>query len=572
MNDLHIYLLKVSVGIAIISIPYYFLFRNDPNLLLKRFYLLAGLAAAWIIPLLAFQRPGVLLNLTPTVFIDPGGPEVESLSLNGAGTSSGITINWIRVLLLAYLSGLAFMVLKNLFIVIRWNMTWLKNRDQDGIAYTNSDQVFTIFTRIFIPGSLRDEQDLENILLHEKAHVRQLHFVDLTLMELTLLLTWFNPFSWLISRMIKENHEHLADRQVLSTGINPACYRAQLLNHTLGVNVFRLGNQFNHSLTLNRFKMMKKPRKSPAGIIKIAVLIPAILVAMGFTTGKKTTQQKTIQGTVVEADSGESLPGAAIVIAETSMGTVTDHDGTFKLNAEEDQELVISFVGYETIRIKASKITKKPVELKMKTYTMDLEKVPIMVKQTKNGMISINTEVDDPDKPPVFVLDGKVVKGIDHLDPETIKSINVIKNAEAPEAIKYNATHVVLVTTKKAEPVAAKEKVDVLKTDDEVFYVVEEMPSFRGGKADLKTYIYSNLVYPEEAKKKGITGEVQVGFTVSHNGQLKNIKVVRGVNQDLDEAAMEVFRNMPAWKPGKQRNKPVPVNVVIPVRFKENKE
>ena len=45
------------------------------------------------------------------------------------------------------------------------------------------------------------------------------HFIDLMIVELTLLLTWFNPFSWLISRMIKENHEHLADRQVLSAGI-----------------------------------------------------------------------------------------------------------------------------------------------------------------------------------------------------------------------------------------------------------------------------------------------------------------------------------------------------------------
>ena len=115
------------------------------------------------------------------------------------------------------------------------------------------------------------------------------------LMELTLLLTWFNPFSWLISRMIKENHEHLADRQVLSAGINPARYRAQLMNHTLGVNVFRLGNQFNHSLTLKRFKMMKKPKKSPWGIIKIALLIPAVLVTLGLTTGM-TPQQKTIKG------------------------------------------------------------------------------------------------------------------------------------------------------------------------------------------------------------------------------------------------------------------------------------
>ena len=72
MNDLHIYLLKVSAGLAIIAAPYYFLLRNDPNLNLKRLYLLLGLLASWIFPLIIFRKPELFLNLTPTVFIDPG--------------------------------------------------------------------------------------------------------------------------------------------------------------------------------------------------------------------------------------------------------------------------------------------------------------------------------------------------------------------------------------------------------------------------------------------------------------------------------------------------------------------
>jgi carbon monoxide dehydrogenase subunit G len=191
-------------------------------------------------------------------------------------------------------------------------------------------------------------------------------------MELTLLLTWFNPFSWLISRMIKENHEHLADRQVLSTGINPARYRAQLLNHTLGVNVFRLGNQFNHSLTLKRFNMMKKPEKSLAGIIKIALLIPAVLITLGLTTGM-TPQEKTIEGKIVVAETGEPTPGASIVIQGTTTGTVSDLNGEFKLIVEGNPEILVSFVGYASIRVKASEVGKKPLQLKPETYTMDLE-------------------------------------------------------------------------------------------------------------------------------------------------------------------------------------------------------
>jgi TonB family protein len=568
MNDLAIYLLKVSLGLAIISIPYYFLFRNDPNLALKRFYLLLGLAASWIFPLIVFRRPEVLLNLTPIVFIDPAEGESIPVDISGSGSAVGVTINWIWVSVMVYLSGLSFMFLKNLFIILRWNINWQKNKDENGVAYTRSDQVFTIFTRIFVPGSLRDKLDLENILLHEKAHVYQLHFIDLTMMELTLLLTWFNPFSWLISRMIKENHEHLADRQVLSTGISPARYRAQLLNHTLGVNVFRLGNQFNHSLTFKRFKMMEKPKKSPLGIIKITLLIPAVLIAMGLTTGMTPRQQKTIKGEVVFADTREPATGAAVLMANSTTGTVVDSDGTFMLNVDGDPELVISFVGYATLRVKASDIGKKPLELDIKVFKMDLDNVQIMVRKTDHGMISMETQVDDPDNPPVFVVDGMVVKEIDHIDPENIETVQVIKNPDSEEAIKYNATHVVLITTKEKDSTDNMDEVDVLNTDEEVFYVVEEMPMFPGGRTALKTYIYSNLEYPDGMKEKGISGEVYVQFMVTTSGKLEEIRVARSTQKDFEAPALEVFKGMPAWDPGKQRGKPVRVKVVVPVRFK----
>ena len=568
MNDLAIYLLKVSLGLAIISIPYYFLFRNDPNLTLKRFYLLLGLAASWIFPLIVFRRPEVLLNLTPTVFIDPAEGESIPINISGSGSAVGVTINWIRVSVMVYLSGLSFMFLKNLFIILRWNINWQKNKDENGVAFTRSDQVFTIFTRIFIPGSLRGKQDLENILLHEKAHVYQLHFIDLTMMELTLLLTWFNPFSWLISRMIKENHEHLADRQVLSTGISLAHYRAQLLNHTMGVNVFRLGNQFNHSLTFKRFKMMKKPKKSPLGIIKITLLIPAVLIAMGLTTGMESRQQKTIKGEVVLADTGEPATGAAVVISNSTTGTVVDGDGTFMLNVDGDPELVISFVGYATLRVKASDIGKKPLELDTKIFKMDLDNVQIMVRKTDHGKISMETQVDDPDTPPVFVVDGKVVKEIDHIDPKNIETVQVIKNPDSEEAKKYNASHVVLITTKKKDSTDTRDEVDVLKNDGEVFYVVEDMPMFPGGKTALKTYIYSNLEYPDGMKKEGISGEVYVQFLVATSGKLEKIHVARSTRKEFESPALDVFKEMPAWDPGKQRGKPVKVNVVVPVRFK----
>ncbi|HER08085.1 MAG TPA: TonB family protein [Bacteroides sp.] len=509
MNETILYLLKVSAGLGIIFIPYYFLIRNDPDLLLKRFYLLAGLLAAWIFPLITFRKPELFSGLNPTVFMDPSTPSsVPDLTgsrptgLQGVDATARLSINWVQLLAVIYLAGLLLLLARNIWLLLKWNRTWKRSKNGDGTALANNDQVFSLFTRIFIPASLRDHADFETVLLHERAHIRQLHFIDLMLMEFTLLLTWFNPFSWLISRMIKENHEHLADRQVLSAGVNPARYRAQLLNLTLGVPVFRLGNQFNHSLTFKRFNMMKKPKSSLKGIVKIALLIPAVLLILGLATGMS-PQEKGIKGKVIFSGTDEPAPGASVVIAGTTMGTVTGTDGTFRLNVEGDPEIVISFVGFQTLKLRASEIGRKPLALEPKVYTLDLEDLPVQ---------------------------------------ESKKSAESIKIPEEKH------------------------------TEKEIFFLVEDMPSFPGGNAALKDYIYSNLEYPENARSGGITGEVLVQFLVTASGKLQDIRVARSSYAGFDRPALEVFEGMPDWKPGRQRGKPVAVNVIVPVRFNPGTE
>jgi TonB family protein len=462
------------------------------------------------------------------------------------------------------------MLLKNLFLLSKWNLTWRRTRNEEGVAFINNNQVFTLFKRIFVPDALKDESDLENVILHERAHIRQLHFIDLMLMEFTLLLTWFNPFSWLISRMIKENHEHLADREVLSTGINPARYRAQLMNHTLGVNVFRLGTQFNHSLTLKRFKMMKKPKKSPSGMLKIALLIPAVLVTLGLTTGM-TPQQKTLEGKVVFADTGEPATGASVVVRHGTLGCVVDTDGSFRLNVDGNPELVISFVGYESLVVKASEVGKKPLKMKVKTYEMDLESVPLEVKKNTSGSISLRLK-NGSKANPVFIVDGKKVEGgVENLDPDNIASISVIKDSEDPLVKKYNATDGLILITSK-EGVASQKKEKMLHTpkeslemgketvgnesDDPVFYVVEDMPKFPGGLSALKTYVYSHLEYPENAKNQGIEGEVIVRFLINEKGEAVQEEVLRSSYKGFDAPALKVIKEMPDWAPENKGGKP----------------
>ena len=105
---------------------------------------------------------------------------------------------------------------------------------------------------------------------------------------------------------------------------------------------------------------------------------------------------------------------------------------------------------------------------------------------------------------------------------------------------------------------------------EETFIIVEEMPEFKVGQ-DINSFRYwlqENLVYPEEALSKGISGKVFVQFAVNGYGDVVDAKIVRGVNPTLDNAALNLVKSSPRWeKPGKQRGKAVKVQFTFPVTF-----
>ena len=115
------------------------------------------------------------------------------------------------------------------------------------------------------------------------------------------------------------------------------------------------------------------------------------------------------------------------------------------------------------------------------------------------------------------------------------------------------------------------EIIEIEEEDDEEFFmVVENMPEFPGGDLGLMKYIQKNVRYPPIAKEYNITGKVFVQFIVDKTGVVTNVKVVRGVDKNLDAEAVRVVKSLPKYKPGKQRGKPVRVMFTIPINFTLN--
>ena len=103
---------------------------------------------------------------------------------------------------------------------------------------------------------------------------------------------------------------------------------------------------------------------------------------------------------------------------------------------------------------------------------------------------------------------------------------------------------------------------------EKVFDMVEQMPQFPGGQAEMMQFISKNMKYPTIVQENGTQGRVTCQFVVGADGMVRDVKVLRGVDPYLDKEAVRVIMSMPKWIPGKQNGKAVSVKYTIPVMFR----
>ncbi|UOR04366.1 TonB family protein [Hymenobacter aerilatus] len=100
------------------------------------------------------------------------------------------------------------------------------------------------------------------------------------------------------------------------------------------------------------------------------------------------------------------------------------------------------------------------------------------------------------------------------------------------------------------------------------FEYAEVMPEFAGGPDALRKFMQKNLRYPTQALSNNIAGKVYVSFVVNTDGSITNVEIAKGLGYGTDEEAMRVIRKMPAWTPGRQNSRSVPVRYTMPITFR----
>lgn len=461
MPELFSYLLKASLIWLLFYTGYMLLLRKDTHFHWRRAYLLIIIACALIVPIL--PQPAI----TSFETIEP--IQIQSFDITStvplerleAIEEAATAWTLMEVLGLIYAIGFGCMLIRLLVIGSHvFNMYYTAHYKQvDGIkvAFSHLAHIpFSFFNTIFYPKTASEQQLAPSILAHESAHIRQKHSLDIVLFELILLFFWFLPIAWLHKKALREVHEYLADAAVLKNGFDRKSYQHLVLGYSVGAQKLALANAFNHLSTFKRIKMMNTRKNSNVTKLKYAAIIPIATLCMFFFAKANPSVPASmnmtsptiggilLEGIVYDANDKSPLIGATITVKGSKLGTITSFNGVFKLDVPSDEPTTlevrykgkttyeITVVGSGTLDIYLGdelQSTSHRFIAKKSENTFEFKDRNPVIRLNKDGGASIDNEKMDP----LYILDGKVLEkgAYEEIDPNTIKSINVIKNESA---------------------------------------------------------------------------------------------------------------------------------------------
>ncbi|MDP2721958.1 MAG: M56 family metallopeptidase [Bacteroidales bacterium] len=517
MQNLVSYFLQSSVVMGIAYLIYRFVYQKEGYYIFNRVYLLSAFLLALVLPLIPFNIDEFLFGNSPTLSVVQYPIKAVNAILLGevtifahaddvSATPAWHVSDWMMIV---YLLGLLWGFLRLAVRIFQLGrvITTAEKQQRDGLTFVmlpDDSPVFSFFHYVFISQKELDQPESgQQIIEHEQQHAFQLHSLDMLFAELVSVVFWFNPFSYLLKNNMRENHEFMADKAVLTRHPDAGYYRMLLINHSSILENQLLTHNFSYLLLKRRLFMMKNVKNPVRMVAKLLWIF--IGSALALVACSDATKQVTLPENVVKIDIPE-----APQLPKDSVNLI------FGFNMNERKADFIARLG-------------------------NGQSCKLEVFNKKNELIA--TIFDTQMGPGDYRTTWNITPGVDYFSYVfTAGDKRMTGNSYIDPSKTYNE-------------------------ETGVYTVVDQMPEFHDGMGALMTFLSSNITYPEQAKKDTISGRVFINFIIEKDGSVSNVKVLRGIGGGCDEEAVRVVSSMPKWKPGLQNGEAVRVAYNLPIKF-----
>lgn len=546
MEDYLIYIAKSAGSMLLFYLAYKFLMKNDTFFKLSRYYLLIAFIASMLLPLINFSG---ILDAEEPIPIVYYTMDAVSISADAVKETVDENISVMTYIAWGYMAITGLFLLRFLLRLSRIGYLCMRYNSKKIGRYriyelSPDHSPFSFFNLIFINGDNLNIDEFEKIIQHERVHAKQFHTLDLMLLEIAGAIFWINPMIGIYKKSLQEVHEFIADDEVCRSGVDALDYKKLMVKQLTGLSFESPANCFNSIKIRRRFGMITKSRTGKQALLKLTAIVPLSLVVLFIYAC---------------ADNLDNIDNLA-------------SSGVYTYNDEGVEPPKPPMSRMELSELRDSKM-KLPPEAVQNNYT---------------GKIAVTYIIDEEGK----VVNPKVVNGCDLGGEWTEKGLKYGCNDEAVRIIgtmprwdpamkdgkpvRFQMTEIFVMGDKDAwkkehrlSYYNSKVNKDIKEEDINPAY-------FPGGDEALWKFIEENVKYPEEARRKGIQGTIELELGIDKEGNVAAVKsgpITKG-NSLLLQEAWRIAGIMPKWEPAiyKKTGKPIEMYVKVPIHFRLNDE
>ena len=408
MGLFFVYIVKSSVCLAGFYLFYRLLLSKETFHRFNRIALLTLLLLSLLLPLVQLttieqtEVHQTMLTIEQLLMM-------ADMPVSEVTPAEAVTLSGIQILLMVYLSGVLFFACRHIYSLGRLLMllrSGEKEKMENGMTLVIHQQKISPFSwmKYIVISKVDLEEDGREILIHEAAHVRNRHSVDLLIADICIFFQWFNPASWLLKQELQNIHEYEADESVIREGVNARQYQLLLIKKAVGTRLYSMANSFNHSKLKNRITMMLKEKSNPWARLKYLYVLPLAAIAV-------------------------------TAFARPEISGKMDEISAVKVN--------------DFVQIVGTKVPEKKVEVLKDTVKKDAPK-----EEALKMPFSIRNAGSQPQ--PLILVDGKEITGEQmqrDINPDMIESISVLKDEASTAIYGDKAKHGVILITLKGKDV-----------------------------------------------------------------------------------------------------------------------